>query len=296
MGYKTLLFTNPCKLKVKNKQLCCQFKDSEDVDVTIPLEDISTIILDNFQIEVTNYLISMCGEYNITMFSCSSKHQPNIVLNPFYQHSRNTKISLNQINMAEPFKKRIWQKIVKQKIKNQSYVLRILFDYNDLEYFCEKVKSGDTTNIESQAARKYWGILFENFKRHDQTKHNAALDYGYAIIRGTLSKFTASSGLIPCIGIHHCNELNSFNLVEDLIEAFRPIVDLAVAKMNTLESQELSKSDRGYLLNILNNQCRYKNESISVQNACERICQTFVKSMEQNNVKMLELPKFIGGK
>ena len=293
MGYKTLLFSNPCKLSVKNFQLMYSSQDSE---VKIPLEDISTIILENMQIEVTNYLLSVCGEYNITLFSCDKKHQPNVILTPFYQHSRNTKIAFKHINMSEPLKKRLWQKIIKQKIKNQSNVLKILFDNDILDYFCEKVKSGDTTNIEAYVSKQYWGLLFENFKRHAETKHNAALDYGYAIIRGTLAKFVSSSGLVPCLGVHHCNELNSFNLIEDLIEPFRPFVDLVVSNMQTLDEPELSKQDKACLLNILNMQCRYKGEQITVQNACERVCQTFAKSLEQNDSNILELPQFIEAK
>lgn len=292
MGYKTLLFSNPCKLRVKSFQLACKFQETED-EISIPLEDISTIVLENMQIEVTNYFLSACGEYNITLFSCDKKHHPNVVLTPFYQHSRNTKIAFKQIKMSEPLKKRLWQKIIKQKIKNQSNVLKILFDNDILDYFCEKVKSGDTTNIEAYVSKQYWGLLFENFKRHADTKHNAALDYGYAIVRGTLAKFTSSSGLIPCLGVNHCNELNSFNLVEDLIEPFRPFVDLLVSSMHTLEEPELSKQDKACLLKILNMQCQYKGEQITIQNACERVCQTFVKSLEQNDSNLLELPQFI---
>ena len=295
MGYKTLLFSTPCKLRVKNFQLVYKSQETED-EISIPLEDISSIILENMQIEVTNYLLSACGEYNITLFSCDKKHQPNVILIPFYQHSRNTKVALNQINITEPLKKRLWQKIIKQKIKNQSNVLKILFNNDCLDTFVTKVKSGDITNIEAFVSKQYWGLLFENFKRHSDTKHNAALDYGYAIVRGTLAKYISSSGLIPCLGIHHCNELNSFNLVEDLIEPFRPFVDLLVSKLDTLTNPELSKDDKAYLLNILNMQCQYKGEQITVQNACERICQTFVKSIDKNNTNMLELPQFIEAK
>ena len=292
MGYKTLLFSSPCKLNIKNYQLVFQ-GDSSDEKLTIPIEDISTIILDSQQISVSNYFLSMCADYNITVFTCDKKHQPISVLTPFYQHSRNTKIANLQISMGDVLKKRLWQKIVKQKIENQSNVLKILFKNDILDIYIGLVQSGDKTNIEGQCAKKYWSLLFDNFKRHSKTKHNFALDYGYAIIRGTLSKYVASSGLIPCFGLHHCNELNSFNLVEDLIEPFRPFVDLMVAEMDILENEELTKEDRGYLLTILTKQCFYKNEQITVQNACEDICQSLVKSIEKDDYKIFELPKFI---
>ena len=111
MGYKTLLFSQPCQLSVKNFQLVYNPENSNE-DIKIPLEDISTIILEHLQIKLSNYLLSICGEYNNTIFSCDKYHQPNTILTPFSQHSRTTKIVKNQINMSEPFKKRLWQKIV----------------------------------------------------------------------------------------------------------------------------------------------------------------------------------------
>ncbi len=297
MGYKTLLFSQHCQLSVKNFQLVYNPENSNE-DIKIPLEDISTIILEHLQIKLSNYLLSICGEYNITIFSCDKYHQPNTILTPFSQHSRTTKIVKNQINMSEPFKKRLWQKIVQQKITNQSNVLKILFNNEELDRYIEKVQSGDKTNIEGQTSKKYWSILFKNFKRHSETKQNYALNYGYAVLRGTLAKYIASSGLIPSIGVHHCSELNSFNLADDLIESFRPFIDLMVAEMkiNEKDTTTLTKADKAYLLTILHKQCQYKNEQITVQNACEYTCQNFVKSLVQKDSNILDLPQFIGEK
>lgn len=293
MGYKTLLFSTPCKLNIKNSQLIFQTESSNET-ISIPMEDISTIILESLQISVSNYFLSMCADYNITVFTCDKKHQPISVLTPFFQHSRTSKNVLMQIKMGEVLKKRLWQKIVKQKIENQSNVLKICCENDILDIYIDLVQSGDKTNIEGQCAKKYWGLLFENFKRHSETKHNHALDYGYSILRGTLSKYVASSGLIPSLGIHHCNELNSFNLVEDLIEPFRPFVDLMVYEMDIApEDNGLTKEDRAYFLTILNRQCLYKNEQITVQNACEDVCQSFIKSIEKDDCRIFELPKFI---
>src|SRR5574344_1932688 len=132
MGWKTILFSTPCKLYVKNYQL---LYESSEGSITIPLEDISTIILDHQQITLSNYLLMSCKKYNITLFTCNEKHQPNQILTPFYQHSRNTKIVFAHINIQEPLKKRLWQKIVKQKIYNQSTVLKKLFQNNELDNY-----------------------------------------------------------------------------------------------------------------------------------------------------------------
>lgn len=292
MSWKTIIFSNPCKLSVKNFQLVCESDGKEKI--SLPIEDIGTIILENQQISITNYLLAICSEYNITIFTCDKKHKPVGILTPFYQHSRNTKIALNQIKLKEPFKKQIWQKIIKQKIKNQSNVIKIRFDIDELDFYINKVQSGDTNNIEAFTSKKYWQYLFDDFKRHSDSKCNSALDYGYAILRGCLSKNIAASGLIPCLGVHHCNELNAFNLTEDLIEPFRPFVDLMVSEMDIDADDKLTKEDKLYLVSILNRQCQYKKEQITIQKACENVCQTFVKSLLEKDVTKLELPEFIG--
>ena len=292
MSWKTLLFSRPSKLNIKNRQLVYQAEDSDE-KISVPMEDIGTIILENPQICVTNYMLSMCADFGITVFTCDKKHKPNGILTPFYQHSRNTKIALAHIGIKEPLKKQIWKKLIKQKITNQSKVLKILYNNNELDCYIDRVNSGDTHNVEGQASRKYWQILFTNFKRHSSDIYNSALDYGYSILRGTLSKYIASSGLIPCFGVHHYNELNSFNLTEDLIEPFRPFVDLIVGSMEFANNIELGKEEKTILLTLLSKQCLYKGENITIQNACENVCKTFVKSITEKDVKLLELPTFI---
>ena len=140
MSWKTLLFCNPGKLHIKNQQLLYKAADSDE-EISIPMEDIGTIILENPQIQITNYTLNLCAEMEITIFTCNKKHQPSGVFIPFYQHSRNTKIAYSHIKMKEPLKKQIWQKIIKQKITNQSNVLKILYDIDFLDIY----SSGDNS-------------------------------------------------------------------------------------------------------------------------------------------------------
>ncbi len=293
MSWKTILFSKPCKLRIKNRQLQYESIDNDET-ISIPMEDIGTIILDNPQIRLSNYFLNLCSQFAITVFTCDDKHKPSGILTPFYQHSRNTKIAFAHIGIKEALKKQLWQKIIKQKIKNQSAVIKLFFQDDTLDYFIKQVNSGDTKNIEAQVSKKYWQMLFYNFKRHKGGRYNLALDYGYAIVRGTISKYIAASGLVPCFGVHHCNELNPFNLTEDLIEPFRPFVDFLVCMMDFSDEIELTKENKAYLLGVLTYQCEYKNELITIQNACENVCKTFVKAILEKDVKYLELPEFIG--
>ena len=49
--------------------------------------------------------------------------------------------------------------------------------------------------------------------------------------------------MLPAIGFHHDNYLNAFNLADDLIEPWRPFVDL-IALEDTGNSAVLSKKKK----------------------------------------------------
>ena len=231
MSWRSVMITQPTKLSVQNRQL----KITQDEEWNIPLEDISSIVFETPQISISAKAMSMIADNKIVLYSCDDKHLPNGVFIPFASHSRSLKVIKNQLKMTEAFKKRCWQKIIVQKILNQAEVLRLsdkIKDYKYLENLSQKVNSGDTENKEAIAAKEYFNSLFGNkFNRNYDDIFNASLNYGYSIIRGAIARTIVSYGYIPSIGIHHKSELNSYNLVDDFIEPFRPIVDLWVKNM-----------------------------------------------------------------
>lgn len=122
MSWRSLIISHPSKLSLKNNQICIQQEEVWDV----PLEDVSVIVIESQQVVITESLLSKLCENNTVVYFCDKKHVPNGYLLPYYQHSRQPKILKEQIALSEPFKKRIWQIIVKQKIKNQAYVLKCI--------------------------------------------------------------------------------------------------------------------------------------------------------------------------
>ncbi|PAF45400.1 type II CRISPR-associated endonuclease Cas1, partial [Helicobacter sp. 12S02634-8] len=91
------------------------------------------------------------------------------------------------------------------------------------------------------------------FTRKEPTPINAALNYGYAIIRGSIARSLVSSGLLPTLGIFHRNQFNAFNLADDMMEPYRVFVDSLVCQM--LDHQKLQdgfeRSHRQCLVGIL---------------------------------------------
>lgn len=277
---------------------------SENNEASVPLSDISTIILDNPQIAISASLLSKIADSGIVLFTCNDKHIPNGIYIPFNTHCRFSGISRLQIELSEPFKKQCWQKIIKAKINNQFEVLKSkgLENHVVLKRLSDTVLSGDSSNLESQAARVYFQSLFDNFVRVNKPNkihtdiRNIALNYGYSIIRGAIARSVATSGLFPSIGVHHDNQFNAFNLADDLIEPFRTFVDFVVFekyKMCSDYNIEFAKKDKVDLLLILQNKVVFNGKRETILAACELAVQSYVKAVKNKEPDDLLFPSLL---
>lgn len=154
-----------------------------------------------------------------------------------------------------PLKKQLWQQTVRMKIFNQAQVLRKLgLSDARLLKLQNDVLSGDSTNLEAQAASYYWGQLYgSQFTRtRGKDTPNAQLNYGYAILRSVTARALTASGLFPSIGIHHKNKYNAFCLADDIMEPYRPFVDWIVLHLPELHENEdgLTKEQKIELLKL----------------------------------------------
>lgn len=199
-------------------------------ELTIPLSDIHTLIIDNTETNITIPLMNKCAEYNINLIFCSLEHLPQSSVIPFtgnYQHSL---VLRKQMNWSDDLKKGLQKLIIQNKISNQIDLLKKL---NKSQSVCEtlyrfqsEVVDGDELNREGLAAKMYFRELFgPNFKRFNEDIINFGLNYGYAILRSQISKTIVAKGLEPCLGIFHRGAENPFNLSDDIIEVFRPLID-----------------------------------------------------------------------
>jgi CRISPR-associated protein Cas1 len=136
-----------------------------------------------------------------------------------------------QIAANQPLIKRLWAEVVKSKLQQQAAALEAAgAPHVPLQALVRKVRSGDPDNFEAQGAKRYWGLLFgDDFRRDQQGEGiNGMLNYGYTVLRATTARAIVAAGLHPTIGLHHSNEGNAMRLVDDLMEPFRPVIDLKV--------------------------------------------------------------------
>lgn len=289
MAFRNIMIENPAHISVKNSQLVIK-TDSEH---SIAIEDISAILIESRQSTITTAALSVLGQCGCAVFVCDEKHMPCAVLNSFSQHSRQLSVLKNQLDMGEVLRKHLWQSIVISKIRNQARCLSINSKQADgLFALSDEVRSGDSGNIEATAAMRYFPLLFGRaFSRSSDSGINAGLNYGYAILRGCVARNLAVYGFHPSLGLHHKSELNGFNLADDLMEPFRPVVDLLVSTLFD-DDTPLTPQNKRMLFNCLNLDILSGGQHHSVAYAIEREVQSLSRSLAVGENKLI-LPELL---
>lgn len=230
---RTLLFSNPAYLSHSNKQLTITFPEKEKEIVTVPIEDIGVLIMENQQITISHSCIAALLEKNVAIISCDQSHMPTGLFLPLDGGSTQTERFRYQIEASLPLKKQLWMQTIQQKVYNQARVLEnIGVEVDNMKRWSRSVRSGDPDNFEGRAAAYYWAHIFCEFTdfyrgRGGQPPNNL-LNYGYAILRAVIARALVSSGLLPTLGIFHRNKYNAYCLADDIMEPYRPYVDQVV--------------------------------------------------------------------
>ena len=292
MGWRSVMISRPAKLRREHFSLAIEQEET----AFVPFEDIAVIVLNHREINLTHPVLSACAEYGIGLYSTGDNHQPSGIFLPFLSHSRTTRLMRRQLDVARPLAKQAWANIVRRKIENQATCLRLAGrkGVDRMESYARRVRSGDIENLEGQAAAFYFVQLFGNgFHRAEERWANAALDYGYAVLRGAIARGLVAHGLHPTIGLFHDSEQNAFNLADDLIEPFRPLVDLQVAKNPACTDGDLSPADKAALVALLNVDVGMPQGRMSALSAIEYTVESLAHLFEEGD-SALELPVLIG--
>lgn len=261
-GFRNIVISNPCKLQYKGGYMVVR---REDDTAKVHLSEISSVVLQTNQVFISAYLLSELAKAKVAFVVSDEKRDPIGQYLPLYGAHNTSKRIAEQLEWGEPIKKRVWQRIVRDKIKHQSDVLhtRAREEQGEtLKSIVAEVRSGDTTNREGHAARLYFNSLFgPSFSRDDDTPLNAALNYGYAILLSSVNREIAARGYLTQVGICHRNEFNQFNLSCDFMEPFRPLVDRIV--FDNFDG-EFSKETKLLLVDMLNQGIAYRGGTYRV--------------------------------
>lgn len=293
MVWRSVVINRPAKLKREHFALVVEQEQS----ARVPFEDIAVIVLNHREITLTHPVLSACADYGIGLYSTGDNHQPNGVFMPFLQHSRATRMQRLQLGLDKPGTKRAWARIVQVKIGNQARCMELLCvaGADRLQSYARRVRSGDGGNLEGQASAYYFPQVFgRSFHRSQENWTNAALDYGYAVLRGACARALVAHGMLPSIGLFHSSEQNAFNLADDLIEPYRPVVDLHVAQQPARpDGAELQPADKVALIGLLNADVAMPRGQMSVLASIEQAAESLARLYDGGSEQVLELPGLI---
>ena len=242
-------------LSVKLGQLRVK-RDGQTVG-QIPCEDIGVLLVDHTGVTYTHSVLTTLLEHGAAVVICNGAHLPAGMLMPMEGNSVQTERFRQQLAAKEPVKKRLWQQIIQAKIRHQA---KIVSDDEQtggyLRGLARRVRSGDPDNLEAQAARRFWRAYLQGLefrRKRDGVWPNAFLNYGYTVMRAAVARALCSAGLMPAVGIHHCNKYNAFCLADDVVEPFRGFVEAKVRALCHQRGPEetVSQSVKAELLETL---------------------------------------------
>ncbi len=293
MNFRVIYISNPCSLNFKNNSLLVK---NEQGETLVPLSDISTILVDNLQTNISTFLLSKLSENKIVSIIVDERHLPCGVLLPFNGKIRMMEAYKYQMGLTDDYIGNLWIKIIKNKIENQARVLEYSnqLGFIKLKNYIQKIKPHDTTNIEGSTALHYWKLLFSDsldyYTRNLDNIRNSALNYGYAILRSIIANSLTCKGFILHQGIHHINQQNQFNLADDIIEPFRAFVDIEVYNMFELEGytdEVLTKEIKKRLLGIVDSVVVINNEKFTLLNGIDKYTDSLFNSFKNQNIEDL---------
>jgi CRISPR-associated protein Cas1 len=245
------LITEGSRLNVERGFLTIR---SETACGRVALDDIEAVIASAQSLTYSNAALAALAERGAPLVVCGRDYTPAAILMPVNGHFEQGVRMAAQANASKPLSKSLWAQLVKAKIGAQALVLeRVGSSPARLKRLAAAVRSGDPDNLEAQAAQAYWPALMGKEFRRDRAARdvNAFLNYGYAILRAATARAISGAGLHPSLSIHHHSRGEAMRLADDLMEPFRPAVDLLAKALWDRGEQQVTPAVKAELAGVL---------------------------------------------
>ena len=285
MSWRIVNVSSISKLDLKLNYLVVR---TENKITKINLSEISTLIVESTAVSLTAALLNEMIRRKIKIIFCDEKRNPSSELIGYYGSSDTSLRVRSQIAWNDEIKELIWAEIVKEKIGNQSKIIKkfSLNNYELMQEYVNEVKLNDSDNREAYAAKVYFNSLFgKSFSRSTNCSINSALNYGYMIMLSAFNREIVSSGYLTMLGIHHKNMFNQFNLSCDFIEPFRVLVD---EKVYLNMPDKFEKEEKMMMLDVLNNQVKIDGKIQYVNNAIKIYVNSIFEALEEKDISKIK--------
>ncbi len=293
-AWKTIRITKPCMLRIDNGNLVVE---DEAHRFKFSLEDTDSIIFEGDRFMLSAKVIAALSRHKVAALFCDEYYMPSAILHPYHQSSLATRTLKAQLAVSKALADTLWQQLIISKISLQKAVLEILQrDTTKIEHYMTQVRPADAYGAEAKSARIYWKSLFDDLKREQESLdiRNQALNYAYALIRSLITRDLSAAGFLPAIGLWHDNKYNAFNLSDDLMEPFRPVMDIAV--YNVLQThvgeEYLNSQIKKELIGLLDMEyVEYEKGLSSLRNVSKLYVQMFKRAVETEDAMLMSFPR-----
>ena len=288
MSWRTVVISSNAKLDYQMGYMVVRRMDT----LKIHLSEMEILIVESTAVSLTAALLNELSKKKIKVIFCDEKRNPSSELVSYYgSHDTSTKIR-TQITWKEDVKKAVWTEIVAEKIHKQAEHLEFwnLEEADMLYGYINELQFADASNREGHAAKVYFNALFGlDFTRTEENSTNAALNYGYSLLLSTFNRCITANGYLTQLGLFHDNMFNQFNLASDLMEPFRPIVDLKVKQMKPVKFEHDEKME---VLTILQNEVKINGRTEFVSNAIKIYCKSVFDAINNEDVSEIKFYRY----
>lgn len=278
MPFRTIVIKNRCKLEYSLNYLVCRGEEEK----RILIDEIEFLIIQNTSVSLTCALLSALIDKKVKVIFCDSYANPQFELTPYYNNYSTYKKIISQVSFDTYTKKKLWSRIIYEKIYNQSRVLSFVNKEaaEKLKNYLLEIEDDDISNREGHAAKVYFNALFGNsFSRGDIANPiNKYLNYGYSILVSAINREIKLLGYLTEIGIHHIGETNPFNLTYDFVEPLRPLVDNLIVK--NLINEDTYKNT---FIQLLSSKVSYRQNQMFLENALHLYVQSLFSALVKKN-------------
>ena len=299
---KTYVIENAATLRYNQDSI--HIITQNGADYCRALDDADSIIIDHSQVTISTPLLQALADRQIDLVICDEKHIPCGIYLPLHGHTMMGYRTRLQAEAPKPLCKNLWKVTIQSKINNQALALKAYgMESSYLSRLQNKVKSGDSKNTEAMAAAYYWKHFFLDEDNNDNpfTREpsglppNNLLNFGYAVLRSMCARYLIAAGLWPIYGIHHHNRYNSFPLADDIMEPYRPMVDIMVKQIwqNYPSIESISSEIKSELLSIHTMDVLQDGFRRPLQVSMQHTCSSLAKAFETKNISDLKYPTLI---
>lgn len=292
MSYHVLHVLQPfCTLAKERGFIVCRGQDH--YEKTLPHVDIRAVIIAARGVNLTSSFISALLETDAVILHCDENYQPRGITTPLARVIDRTAF-LRQATRPKRLNENLWHTLLRGKTLNQQRVLerhqrpspqlQFALDHDYLD--------------ESNCARRYWQLYFPAIgwvstkrERREDSPPNQMLNYGYAVLAALCHRSLVIHGLSPQLGVKHTTRYQSDPLVYDLMEPFRPIVDMMLAEFMVGEDIAFRTWARKVGQELRTRRVHHERYSLKLMDAIDASASSMARSYAENSAKPFWVPE-----